>query len=96
MYCNELEKNNTILLSFGFSFADEHILQLTKRSLKGNPTFNLLVFSFNQDSTQKYREQFNEFSNVTVFQIVDNDNAVVQFDLETLNDILEEIYNGTK
>lgn len=96
MYCNELEKNNTILLSFGFSFADEHILQLTKRSLKGNPTFNLLIFSFDQDSTQKYRKQYNEFSNVTVFQIVDNDNAVVPFDLETLNDILEEIYNGTK
>lgn len=97
MYCNELEKNNTILLSFGFSFADEHILQLTKRSLKGNPTFNLLIVSFNQNSTKKYMEQFNEFSNVTVFQIVDNDNnAVVPFDLETLNDILEEIYNGTK
>lgn len=29
MYCNELEKSNTILISFGFSFNDEHIRQMT-------------------------------------------------------------------
>lgn len=28
MFANELERQNTILLAFGFSFADEHILQI--------------------------------------------------------------------
>lgn len=42
MYCNELEKSNTLLVSFGFSFSDEHIQSMTLRSLQGNPTLTLV------------------------------------------------------
>lgn len=99
MYCNELEKNNTILISFGFSFGDEHILQMTKRSLKGNPTFSLLIFSFNKTSTEKYNQFFNNYSNVSVFQLIEQSGdgeTVIDFTQENLNDLLEEVYNGTK
>ncbi len=99
MYCNELEKNNTILISFGFSFGDEHILQMTERSLKGNPTFSLLIFSFNKTSTEKYNQFFNNYSNVSVFQLIEQSGdgeTVIDFTQENLNDLLEEVYNGTK
>jgi len=32
IYSNELDKENTILISEGFSFADQHILEITKRA----------------------------------------------------------------
>lgn len=99
MYCNELEKSNTILLSFGFSFADEHILQMTQRSLKGNPTFSLIIFSFNEESTKKYEELFGDYSNVIILQLVEQDEeqlSVLNFTQEDVNNLLEEVYNGTK
>lgn len=99
MYCNELEKINTILISFGFSFADEHILQMTQRSLKGNPTFSLMIFSYDETSTRKYEELFREYSGVIVFQLVDQNEkqiSVLNFTQKDVNDLLEEVYNGTK
>lgn len=99
LYCNELEKNNTVLFSFGFSFADEHILQMTKRSLASNPTLSLLIFSFNEESTNGYKEKFKDFSNVTLFQLTkkeDNSDVAIPFTQIELNNILEEVYDGTK
>ena len=98
MYCNELEKRNTLLIAFGFSFADEHILQMTTRALKGNPTFSLIIFSFNSDSTQKYTSLFEQYPNVSIFQLLEDDKSksVVNFSQKFVNDILEEVYNGTK
>ena len=34
IYANELDKENTLLITNGFSFDDEHILDITKRALK--------------------------------------------------------------
>ncbi len=99
LYCNELEKNNTILISYGFSFSDEHILQMTKRALASNPTLNLLIFSFDEESAIKYKEIFNEFVNVTLFRLVKIENgkeSCVLFTQEELNNALEEVYNGIK
>jgi hypothetical protein len=44
----ELEKQNSVLISFGFSFADEHILNLVKRSLS-NPHLQVFLSCFNKD-----------------------------------------------
>ncbi len=99
LYCNELEKNNTILLSFGFSFADEHILQMTKRALASNPTFSLLIISYDENATNGYKREFENFSNVTLFQLKkeDGDGCItIPFEQKELNNILEEVYNGTK
>lgn len=99
MYCNELEKSNTILLSYGFSFADEHILQMTKRSLTGNPTFSLVIFSFDEKSTERYKEHFEEYPNVFIYQLAEKDGdnlSILDFTQERLNNLLEEVYNGTK
>ena len=39
----ELEKQNSILIVFGFSFADEHIAEIIKRACN-NPTLNIYIF----------------------------------------------------
>lgn len=46
-YSNNLEKENTLLLVSGFSFADEHIADITRRAANTNPTLHIVVFAFN-------------------------------------------------
>lgn len=99
MYCNELEKNNTLLLSFGFSFSDEHISSMTVRALQSNPTLSLVVFSFDDSSTEKYSKIFRDCSNANIVQLVESDDdkeVTVQFTLDKVNSILEAVFNGTK
>lgn len=59
----ELEKPNTVLITFGFSFADEHILNLVKRSL-ANPKLQLFVSCFNQTEVDRLSQKFSKFQNV--------------------------------
>lgn len=59
----ELEKPNTILITFGFSFADEHILRLVQRSL-GNPTLQLYVCCFNGAEKSYMEDKFQKYNNV--------------------------------
>jgi len=102
MFCNELEKSNTILLSFGFSFNDEHIRQMTERSLKGNPTLALIIFSFNSVATEQYEKFFESYQNVSVIQLIESsaedeeEPVVMDCTLARANAVLEEIFNGTK
>lgn len=44
MYSNELEKENSLLFVMGFSFADEHIKELTLRVANSNPTLIIIIF----------------------------------------------------
>lgn len=59
----ELEKPNAILISFGFSFADEHILNLVKRSLS-NPKLKLYVCCFDECERRSMAEKFLGHPNV--------------------------------
>ena len=59
----ELEKPNTVFITFGFSFADEHILNLVKRSLS-NPSLQLFVCCFNSNNEEKMRAKFIGHENV--------------------------------
>lgn len=61
----ELERPNSILITFGFSFADEHILKLVQRSLS-NPQLQTFICCYSQDSTESMREEFKLWKNVTV------------------------------
>lgn len=63
LFSNEMDRNNALLLSLGFSFRDEHILQITKRAL-GNPKLILIVFCYSKGSFEKMRELFEGFDNV--------------------------------
>jgi hypothetical protein len=45
IYSNELEKENTVLFVAGFSFADEHIQEVTIRAANSNPTLIIYIFA---------------------------------------------------
>ncbi|WP_334106611.1 hypothetical protein [Methylobacillus sp.] len=64
----ELEKPNAVLITFGFSFADEHILNLVKRSLS-NPHLQVFVCCYSEASCQKLSDEFRSFKNVKCFTL---------------------------
>ncbi len=61
----ELEKPNSILITFGFSFADEHILRLVQRSLS-NPQLQTFICCYSDGSATSMREEFKLWKNVKV------------------------------
>ncbi len=66
IYANELDKENTLLIAEGFSFADEHIFDITKRALK-NPTLKLIFFCFDKDKDLlEYKNKFSLYNNVEI------------------------------
>ncbi|WP_368937451.1 SIR2 family protein [Proteus terrae] len=64
-YANELDKEATLLVVFGFSFADEHLEMLTKKALR-NATLKMIIFSYSETSVQSYMDKFRDYSNVEV------------------------------
>ncbi|QPC82063.1 SIR2 family protein [Phototrophicus methaneseepsis] len=65
IYANELDKENSLLIVFGFSFADEHIFDITKRALK-NPSLRLVIFAYSNDDVTDFKEKFAENNNVVI------------------------------
>lgn len=65
LFSKAMDQENAVLISFGFSFADEHILDLTRRALR-NPTAQLIIVSFDQASVTGYEDRFSKQRNVTV------------------------------
>ena len=51
LYANALEKPTTCLFAMGFSFADEHVAQITRRAASSNPTLLVIIFAY--DDTAK-------------------------------------------
>lgn len=86
IYSNELDKENSVLFVFGFSFNDEHIFEITKRSLK-NPSLEIVIFAFNDSAKEDLARKFSDFSNVSI--VFKSDNGKLNF--EALNNILSEI-----
>lgn len=68
----ELEKPNSILITFGFSFADEHILKLVQRSLS-NPQLQTFICCFSQSGARALSEEFKLWKNVSVIAPPDDE-----------------------
>ncbi|SMC60380.1 SIR2 family protein [Pedobacter nyackensis] len=70
MYSNELEKENSVLFVFGFSFADEHIREITKRVANSNPTLLICVFAYDDSAKKDIENKLNlgefKFGNISV------------------------------
>jgi hypothetical protein len=92
-FSNELEKENGILFTIGFSFEDEHIRDLVKKVLSINPTLQLYISVFNQDYYKKYYEFFNEFQNVTLIYNGDNVFSFANC-YQKLNTYFEDLINN--
>ncbi|MEN2400617.1 SIR2 family protein [Flavobacterium sp. MC2016-06] len=83
MYSNNLEKENSVLFVFGFSFADEHIREITIRVAKANPTLLIVIFAFNKAAKEDIEKELTERNNVVY--IYDKDNKI-NFSLDTINE----------
>lgn len=85
IFANELDKENTILISEGFSFFDEHIFEIVKRSLR-NPTLKLIIFCYSKDDKEILSNKFNGNNNV---EIIFSSTEFIKF--EHFNNILFDI-----
>lgn len=75
IFSNELDKENTLLITEGFSFGDEHIFDIVKRALK-NPTLLLVIFCYQKSELAEFINKFVSFNNV---QIIYSENENIDF-----------------
>ena len=75
----ELEKQNSILIVFGFSFADEHIAEIVKRACN-NPTLNIYIFCYSLNTKDEILNnlKLEEFPN-NIKTILPEDNGNIDF-----------------
>lgn len=66
----ELEKPNAVLITFGFSFADEHILNLVMRSLS-NPGLQVFVCCYSASGCAAMEDKFKGHRNVKCLALPD-------------------------
>lgn len=92
MYSNILERENSVLFVSGFSFADEHIKEITRRSLNSNPTLLVIVFNFDEASKSyveelfpklKYKNLFTELTGYTFGKVTNSIFVELARQLET-------------
>lgn len=57
---NELEKENSALFVHGFSFRDEHLLDLVLRAAATNPTLQVVVFCYSREARVEISSLFPE------------------------------------
>ena len=82
MYSNHLERENSVLFVFGFSFADEHIREITKRVAASNPTLLIVIFAYDLKSKESIEKEIPKSANVKfIFDTKDK----VKYSLETIN-----------
>ena len=86
LYSNAMEVENALLFVFGFSFADEHILDITRRALR-NPTAKVIIFAYSFDDAADFESKFSSHRNVLVV----HPSQGTHLDFPTLNALLEQI-----
>lgn len=82
IYSNELEKENSILFVLGFSFADEHIRDMTERVAGANPTLKIYIFAHSSTSPI-YEKLKNEAKNRNIEILIPEEGKT--FDLKSVN-----------
>jgi hypothetical protein len=91
IYSNELEKENSVLFVMGFSFADEHIRDLTIRVANTNPTLKIYILSYGQLSTPEYSElEAAKNKNVEVLFPAEGKNFDFQGIIELFNKVIND------
>ncbi|WP_088210785.1 SIR2 family protein [Shewanella sp. Shew256] len=76
----ELERPQSVLITFGFSFADEHILSLVQRALS-NPSLTVYVVCYSKHGKNSMEQLFGQYPNVKYIFSEDQN-----LDFELLND----------
>ncbi|AOM41305.1 SIR2 family protein [Xenorhabdus bovienii] len=105
----ELERPHSVLIAFGFSFADEHILSLVQRALS-NPSLTMYVMCYDESTKDRMSEIFRKYPNVKLIYSEDrkldftlfNDEYFTVNKLnkpmpeETMKPMLEAVVGGVK
>jgi len=94
IFANELEKENTTLIVFGFSFADEHIRDIVIRALNYNPVLNIFVFDYNGKGVKDIEKEIDKIQNNNLHIIKPLKKE--KYDFETINQKFLEILNEVK
>lgn len=83
---NAMDRENAVLISFGFSFADEHILDITRRALR-NPTSQLIFFAYNSDAADDIDIKFASQRNALI--VAPEEGEVIDFQM--FNSLLQQV-----
>ena len=70
-FSNNLEKENTLLFVMGFSFADEHLADITRRAANTNPTLHVIIFAYDDGQKDVISNNLNTSS------VVPNNNITI-------------------
>lgn len=83
----------------GFSFNDEHLKTIIDRALE-NPTLTLIIFAYDENSLNSYKEKFENVNNVRILYAasVDEENNCnyKSLTLDIADSFLEELYNAIR
>jgi len=82
MFSNHLERENSVLFVIGFSFADEHIREITKRVAAANPTLLIVIFAFNKESKENIKDLLPKRSNI---KIIYDEEDKIKYTLDRIN-----------
>lgn len=86
LYSNAMEVENALLFVFGFSFADEHILDITRRALR-NPTAKAIIFAYSFEGAAEFESKFSAHRNVSIVHPQEG----AQLDFPALNALFDQI-----
>lgn len=99
-YSSELERENSVLFIIGFSMADQHIQEITKRVARSNPTLQIYIFCNSRDSksSMEVKMEINTYANISVIAPeYAKDKDKYNYDLETItNEIFKKINPNEK
>ena len=92
VYSNELEKENSVLFVMGFSFADEHIRDLTMQVMGSNPTLMVYIISHGSSPNPTYDEMKEKARNKNIEVLYPPDGE--KYNLKTVTEkVFEKIYS---
>ncbi|GBD80650.1 hypothetical protein TEHD10_1713 [Tetragenococcus halophilus subsp. halophilus] len=84
----ELEKTKNILIVFGFSFADEHILEIVRRSMV-NPHLKIYVIAYDKESKEKIEKALGKGTSIEFLPNFESkEESEVKGNFEFLNNLL--------
>lgn len=87
LFSNSMDKENALLISFGFSFEDEHVLDISRRGLR-NPTAQLIIFAYSDAAASSFEKKFRQQRNVII--IAPGENSLIDF--VKFNSVLRDIH----
>lgn len=102
-YSSELERENSVLFVMGFSMADQHIREITKRAARSNPTLQIYIFVHSKEQAAEMNKLMevtnnqNKYPNIEILAPkYDEPKEKYNFNLETITKEVFEKINLSK